>query len=59
MASPPDGLISIQDYIRWGASRFNAAELFFGHGTDNALDEATQLVLSSLSLPPDLPASLS
>jgi len=57
MASPPDGLISIQDYIRWGASRFNAAELFFGHGTDNALDEATQLVLSSLSLPPDLPAS--
>ena len=57
MASPPDGLISIQDYIRWGASRFNAAGLFFGHGTDNALDEATQLILFALHLPPDLPVN--
>lgn len=56
MASLPDGLLTIQDYIRWGASRFNADGLFFGHGTDNALDEATQLVLHALHLPPDLPA---
>ena len=56
MATLPDGLLSIQDAIRWCASRFNANGLFFGHGTDNALDEATQLVLHVLHLPSDLPA---
>ena len=44
-------LHSIQDLVRWGVSRFHQAELFFGHGTDNAWDEAVHLVLRSLNLP--------
>ncbi len=48
-------LQTIVDLIRYAASRFNAAGLTFGHGHDNAIDEATHLVLSCLHLPPDLP----
>jgi len=49
-----DCLVTIIDFIRYGASRFNAAGLSFGHSYDNALDEATQLVLHALHLPHDL-----
>jgi len=55
MAEQPDGLITIQDFVRWGASRFNAAGVSFGHGTDNAIDEAAHLVLGAVSLGPGLP----
>ncbi len=47
-------LSSIIDFIRYGASRFSAAGLTFGHSYDNALDEATHLVLQALHLPHDL-----
>ena len=47
-------LITIIDFIRFGASRFAAAGLTFGHSYDNALDEATHLVLHTLHLPHDL-----
>ncbi len=48
-------LRTIRDLVRWGASRFNEEGLFFGHGTDNALDEAFALVLSALYLEDGIP----
>lgn len=44
---------TIRELIRYAVSRFNAAHLVFGHGSDNAYDEAVYLVLFSLHLPPD------
>ena len=38
-----EDLHSILDMIRWATSRFNDAALYFGHGTDNAWDEALSL----------------
>jgi ribosomal protein L3 glutamine methyltransferase len=46
-----DELVSVRDWIRWGASEFQRARLFFGHGTDNAWDEAAQLVLWAIHTP--------
>jgi len=46
-------LFTVRDYIRYAVSRFNAAQLFFGHGSDNAWDEAVYLTLHTLNLPLD------
>lgn len=51
-------LHTIHDMLRWVISRFNATNIYYGHGTDNCWDEALQLVLPSLFLPLDIPQQL-
>lgn len=48
-----DELQTAQDFWRWAASQFAAHDLFYGHGTINAWDEAGALVMQSLALPHD------
>jgi len=52
-ANVPPELVTVRDFLRYAVSRFNAAGLYFGHGTDNAYDEAAYLVLHTLHLPLD------
>ncbi|TLX51036.1 50S ribosomal protein L3 N(5)-glutamine methyltransferase [Pseudoalteromonas ruthenica] len=51
-------LETINDWLRWATSQFSGHGLFFGHGTDNAWDEAVALVLPALHLPMDAPNTL-
>lgn len=53
-----NGLNSLRDFMRWAMSRFNQEKLYFGHGTDNAYDEARLLVTHALHLPFDCPDDL-
>ncbi len=46
-------LRTIRDLIRYGVSRFNEADIDYGHGTSNAFDEAVFMVLEGLNLPID------
>jgi ribosomal protein L3 glutamine methyltransferase len=48
-----ENLQTIRDWLRWAVSRFNDSGLFFGHGCDNAFDEAAWIILNTLHLPPD------
>lgn len=40
-----------RDLLRFAISRFQEAALFYGHGTDNAWDEAAYLIAHTLHLP--------
>ncbi|MDD1612125.1 MAG: 50S ribosomal protein L3 N(5)-glutamine methyltransferase [Methylococcaceae bacterium] len=44
-------LTTIRDYVRWASSRFTDAQVYFGHGSLTAIDEAAGLILHTLHLP--------
>jgi ribosomal protein L3 glutamine methyltransferase len=46
-------LQTLRDLLRYAISQFNASKLSFGHGNDNAWDEAVYLLLHTLHLPLD------
>lgn len=49
-------LHSVRDFMRFAMTMFNTYCVHYGHGTDNALDEAAYLILQALHLPADLDA---
>jgi ribosomal protein L3 glutamine methyltransferase len=53
MSTLTQELETIRDWLRYAVSEFTRAELFFGHGTANAYDEAAYLILHTLRLPLD------
>lgn len=50
-------LYTLRDFMRWSMSAFVHYDVHYGHGTDNALDEAAYLILQALHLPADLGAT--
>lgn len=44
-------LQTLRDLVRWAMTNFNKNHLYYGHGTDNAWDEALHLVFGGLHLP--------
>lgn len=56
--SSTQGFNTILDFLRFGLTRANEKELYFGHGTDNAWDDLLTLILTSLSLPLDMHEAL-
>jgi len=53
MATNTTQFCTPRDLLRYGVTCFNAAKLFFGHGSAEAFDEAAYLVLHTLKLPLD------
>lgn len=51
-------LLTIRDFVRYAVSSFQEAGLYYGHGTDNAWDEASFLIWHSLHLPYHLQAEV-
>jgi len=43
-------LSTIRDVLRYAITKMNQADLFYGHGTDNAWDDALALIFDTLHL---------
>ncbi len=52
-SSATSELHTVRDFLRFAVSRFHQAELYFGHGSSVAYDEAAYLILHTLHLPLD------
>lgn len=51
-------LTTLGDALQWAEQAFLESNIYFGHGTDNAWDEAVALALFVLELPPDVDRSI-
>ena len=49
----PDNFLTLRDLLRYAVTCFQRAKLYFGHGSNNAYDEAAYLLLHTLQLPLD------
>jgi ribosomal protein L3 glutamine methyltransferase len=58
LISETQELVTILDFLRFGLSCATQAQLYYGHGTDNAWDDMRALILRSLFLPHDVDESL-
>lgn len=54
----PQKFTTVRDALEYAEHAFSEAGLYFGHGTDNAWDEAVALVIAVLDLPPDVDNSV-
>ena len=50
--------VTVEQILTEGQLLFETSDLYFGHGTDNAWDEAVFLVFYALDLPPDADSSV-
>lgn len=49
-------LTTLKDFLQWASNSFKKAQLYYGHGTDNAWDEAVALALFVLQTSTELKA---
>lgn len=50
----PQKFTTVADALSWAEKAFLDADLFYGHGTDNAWDDAVALLIYVLNLSPDV-----